>query len=183
MRTRPRVSVVIPCLNEAENIEECVRRAHAGARGSGPRRRGDRRRQRLRRTAAPRSPARPARPCRRGAAPRLRPGLPDRVRRGRRRLHRDDRRRPDLRLRGDPALRRRARRRRRARDGQPDGATSSPARCRRSSRDRQPDPDRLPEPRAPLAGRDAHCGLRALRRDALPRSTSARPGWSSRPRW
>src|SRR4051794_13389797 len=28
-RTRARISVVIPCLNEAENIEECVTRAFA----------------------------------------------------------------------------------------------------------------------------------------------------------
>jgi glycosyltransferase involved in cell wall biosynthesis len=31
----PRVSVVIPCLNEAENIEECVRRAIAAMEGAG----------------------------------------------------------------------------------------------------------------------------------------------------
>ena len=31
--------------------------------------------------------------------------------------------------------------------------------------------------------RDAHCGMRAFRRDALPRSTCARPAWSSPPRW
>jgi len=32
---RPRVSVVIPCLNEAENIEECVRRAREAMEGAG----------------------------------------------------------------------------------------------------------------------------------------------------
>ena len=31
----PRVSVVIPCLNEADNIEECVRRAHAALEDAG----------------------------------------------------------------------------------------------------------------------------------------------------
>jgi glycosyltransferase involved in cell wall biosynthesis len=31
----PHVSVVIPCLNEAENIEECVRRAHEAMAGAG----------------------------------------------------------------------------------------------------------------------------------------------------
>ena len=31
----PKVSVVIPCLNEAENIEECVRRAFAAMEGAG----------------------------------------------------------------------------------------------------------------------------------------------------
>jgi glycosyltransferase involved in cell wall biosynthesis len=31
----PKVSVVIPCLNEAENIEECVRRAFAAMQGAG----------------------------------------------------------------------------------------------------------------------------------------------------
>ena len=30
---------------------------------------------------------------------------------------------------------------------------------------------------------DAHCGMRAVRRDALPCSTSTRRGWSSPPRW
>src|SRR3954465_12307008 len=30
----PKVSVVIPCLNEAENIEECVRRAWAAIEGA-----------------------------------------------------------------------------------------------------------------------------------------------------
>ena len=44
----PLVSVVIPCLNEAENIERCVRAARDGARADGRRRRGGRRRQRLR---------------------------------------------------------------------------------------------------------------------------------------
>jgi glycosyltransferase involved in cell wall biosynthesis len=33
--TPPKVSVVIPCLNESENIEECVRRALAGIEASG----------------------------------------------------------------------------------------------------------------------------------------------------
>ena len=33
--TTPKVSVVIPCLNEAENIEECVRRAFAALDGAG----------------------------------------------------------------------------------------------------------------------------------------------------
>src|SRR4051812_39564919 len=31
----PKVSVVIPCLNEAGNIEECVRRAYAGLEAAG----------------------------------------------------------------------------------------------------------------------------------------------------
>ncbi len=30
---------------------------------------------------------------------------------------------------------------------------------------------------------DAHCGLRAVRRDALPRLDLHQPGWSSRRRW
>jgi glycosyltransferase involved in cell wall biosynthesis len=33
--TAPKVSVVIPCLNEAENIEECVKRAWAAINGAG----------------------------------------------------------------------------------------------------------------------------------------------------
>ena len=39
------VSVVIPCLNEAQNIEECVSRARAVLEEHDIRRRGDRRRQ------------------------------------------------------------------------------------------------------------------------------------------
>ncbi len=35
LTTAPRVSVVIPCLNEAENIEECVTRALAGIEAAG----------------------------------------------------------------------------------------------------------------------------------------------------
>ena len=34
-QTAPKVSVVIPCLNEAENIEECVKRAWAAINGAG----------------------------------------------------------------------------------------------------------------------------------------------------
>ena len=35
LQPAPKVSVVIPCLNEAENIEECVRRAWAAIEGAG----------------------------------------------------------------------------------------------------------------------------------------------------
>src|ERR671934_141420 len=66
------VSVVIPCLDEAETIAECLRQR-----------------------------------------------LPRRARGRARRLHRDGRRRPDLRLRRDPAFRARARRRRAGRDRKP----------------------------------------------------------------
>ena len=74
-----RVSVVIPCLNEAANIVECVRRARRPRRQR-HRGRGDRRGQRLRRRQR-RARARCRRDGRRRAAPRLRERLPRRIRR------------------------------------------------------------------------------------------------------
>ena len=99
-----RVSVVIPCLNEAENIEECVRRARGVLEDNGlageviVADNGST-------TAAPSSRGR-RRDGRPRAAPRLRQRVPRRLRGRPRRLHRHDRRRPDVRLRRDPALRR-----------------------------------------------------------------------------
>ena len=98
------VSVVIPCLNEAENIEQCVRgalAALAGLEGAG---RGGRGRQRLRgRLGGARRSRRGAGRARKPA--RLRQRLPGGLRGFARALHRDGRRRPDVRLRRDPALR------------------------------------------------------------------------------
>ena len=148
--TALRVSVVIPCLNEAENIAECVRRAsevlernelpgevivvdNGSDDGSAA----------LARAAGATVIEEP----RRGYGQAYLTGFEA----ASRRLHRDDRRRPHLRLRGDPPLRRRARRRRRAGDGEPD--ERRPARRDvDAQQDRQPDPHRLPEPRSHLAG-------------------------------
>ena len=107
-RRAPRVSVLIPCLNEADTIEECVSRARKALAtneisgeiividngsddGSGA----------LALTAGARVVTR--------ARARLRLGLSGRVCRRPRAVHRDGRRRPDLRLRGDPAVPGRAR--------------------------------------------------------------------------
>ena len=56
------MSVVIPCLNEEENIQACVSAAPSSAGEERPDRRGDRRRQRLRGPAARSSPPPPAPP-------------------------------------------------------------------------------------------------------------------------
>ncbi len=178
------VSVVIPCLNEAENIERCVRRRarrrwtshgiagevvvadNASEDGSAE-------------LAAARRRARRAR-----AAARLRQRLPGRLRRRARALHRHGRRRPDLRLRRDPALRRAARRRRRARDGRPDGqhpagrdAVAAPLR-------RQPGADRHPQRLLPhRRERRPLRHARASGATCCRGSTCARPAWSSPPRW
>ena len=179
------MSVVIPCLNEAENIEECVTRALARrSTSTGIARRGHRRRQRLRgrQRRARRGRRRARRPR---AAARLRQRLPRRLRRRARRLHRHGRRRPDLRLRRDPALRRASSttgaelvmgdRMDNIQPGR--DAVAAPLR-------RQPGPHRHPQPLLPhrrRATRTAACA--AFRRDVLPRSTCARPAWSSPPRW
>ena len=89
------------------------RRRAGGAPAMADRRRGGGRRQRLRRRlgalAAARGRARGAR-----TPARLRQRLPGRLRGRARALHRDGRRRPDVRLQRDPALRGRARRRARS---------------------------------------------------------------------
>ena len=170
------VSVVIPCLNEAESIgavRDARRSAFSTSTASTARCSSS---TTAPTTAAVFSPASPA-PGRRRAPARLRQRLSRRLRGGARRLHRDDRRRPHLRLRGDPALRPRARRRRRARDGKPDGRRPARARC--------PALSRIGNPllsgflnllfRTPVG--DAHCGMRAVRRDVLPaRSAGDRDG-------
>ena len=104
----PLVSVVIPCLNEAENIESCVARGARGhrARWASPARWSSP-------TTTPRTTPRASPSGRRARGrrtpPRLRQRLPRRLRRLARPLHRDGRRRPHLRLRRDPPLRGRAR--------------------------------------------------------------------------
>ena len=81
---RPLVSVVIPCLNEAENIVECVTKAREALDAQRDPRRGRRRRQRLRRRQ-PRAGRGGRRARRARAAPRLRQRLPRRLRRRARR--------------------------------------------------------------------------------------------------
>ena len=88
------------------------------------------------------------RPGRRRAAARLRQRLPRRLRRGQGRLHRDDRRRPHVRLRGDPALHPGARRRCRAGHGEPDGRRPA-RRDAHAEPHRQPAHVSLPQPALP----------------------------------
>ena len=128
MQSAPTVSVVIPCLNEAQSIEACVRSARRCSRSTGSAARWSSP------TTAPKT-----------TAPRWRPPPGARVvheeRRGygsaylagfaaaRGHLHHHRRRRPDLRLQRDPPLPRPARRRRRHGDRQPDEQHRARARC------------------------------------------------------
>src|SRR3954449_3985614 len=125
-----RVSVVIPCLNEEENIEACVRSAlssmqEAGIAGevvvadndsedrsaelataAGARVVHEPRRGYGSAYLAGFAAARGGGPVRARAAPWLRRGVPGGLRRRPRRVHRHGRRRPHLRLRRDPEVRR-----------------------------------------------------------------------------
>ena len=165
----PLVSVVIPCLNEAENIEACVARARArcstrtGSHGEVVVADNDSE------DGSAELAARGRRARGRRAAPRLRQRLPRRLRRRARRLHRDGRRRPHLRLRRDPALRR--------------ASSTTGAELVIGDRMDNIQPGAMPwlhryVGNPILSGflnlffrtgvRDAHCGMRALRRDVLP---------------
>ena len=145
-----RVSIVVPCLNESENIEECVSLAFAALRDGGldgevivVDNGSEDGSAALARSAGATVIEEP----RRGYGQAYLTGFEARVGR----LHRDDRRRPHLRLQRDPALREGARRRRGARDGQPDGL-DRPGRDEHHEPHRQPDPHGLPEPAALDAG-------------------------------
>ena len=119
-RHAPLVSVVIPCLNEAENIEVCVAAALGALRDgaiSGEVLVVDNASED---DSAALAAAAGARVVLRAPA-RLRQRLSRRLRGGERQVHRDGRRRPDVRLQRDPPLRRRAERRRGAGDGRPHG--------------------------------------------------------------
>ena len=162
------VSVVIPCLNEAANIERCVtwaRTTHGRARHP---RRGRGGRQRLRGRVR-RARARRRRPPRLRAPPRLRQRLHGRLRRRQGPLHRHGRRRPDLRLRRDPALPRGAGERRRPRHGRPHGRHPARRHAVAAPLHRQPDPLRHAEPL--LQDRRAR---RPLRHARLPPRPAAR---------
>ena len=139
-------------------------------RGARDRRRGDRRRQRLR---GPERRARRRRGCdgRARASARLRERVPRRLRGRQGQVHRDDRRRPHLRLRGDPELRPATRRGRRARDGESDGQHRAGSDVAHEPH-REPDPLRFPERRLPDADR-----RRPLRvpRDSAGRAHPPRP--------
>ncbi len=165
----PELSVVIPCLNEAESIEIVVRKAvetmaAAGIDGevlvadNGSTDRSPE----LAREAGARVVIR--------AAPRLRIRVPGGLRRRARHLRADGRRRRQLRLRRDPALPRAAPRRGRHGDRQPDGGHPGPGRCRGFTAT-----SAIPLLTGTLnlffhtGVSDAHCGMRAFRRDLLPR--------------
>ena len=105
----PLVSVVIPCLNEAENIERCVHAALDALRAMRRRRRGASSPTTTPRTTPRGWPRAAGARVVREPPPRLRQRLPGRLRGRARALHRDGRRRPHLRLQRDPALRRGAR--------------------------------------------------------------------------
>ena len=129
--------------------------AHDAGRARDPRR-GRRGRQRLR-GCLRRAGARRRRPRRPRAPPRLRQRLHGGLRRRPRPPHRDGRRRPDLRLRRDPAVPGRARGRRRPRHGRPHGRDPARRHAVAAPLHRQPDPLRhaqrlLPHrrPRRPL---------------------------------
>ena len=100
------------------------------------------------------------------------------------RLHRDGRRRPDLRLRRHSALHRGARRRRRSRDGRSHGWHPARGDALAAPLRRQPDADAAsstsssaPASATPTAGCGPCAGTRCRS------STCARPAWSSRRRW
>ena len=133
-------------------------------------RRGDRGRQRLRGRQRRAGPRRPARRVVTRAPPRLRQRLPRRLRRRARPLHRDGRRRPHLRLQRDPALRRASSRRAPTSWWATGWTTSSPARCRGCTATWATRCSRGVLNLFYRTGvNDAHCGMRAVRRDVLPR--------------
>ena len=173
----PLVSVVIPCLNEAENIEACVTAAleaivRMGVHGevvvADNNSEDD----------SARLAERRGRARRRRAQARLRQRLPGGLRRVARSLHRDGRRRPDVRLQGDPALRRRAGGGRRAGDRRPHGQHPAGRDAVAAPLHRQPDPDGAAEPVLPH--RHQRRALRharaAPRRAAAPGSAHDRHG-------
>ena len=98
----PTVSVVVPAMNEAENLPHVLPRSRRAARGHPRRRRLDRRHGRGRARACARTSGSSAARPRQGRRAR------GRLRGGTRRHHRDARRRRLGRSRGDPAVRRRA---------------------------------------------------------------------------
>ena len=125
-----KVSVVIPCLNEAASIERCVARRAHGLRGPGLAGRGDRRRQRLgRRQRRARARRRRAAWCTsRGAATAARTCAGFAAAQGDYIVMADADLTYDF---GDiPRFVEQARRGRRPRDGRPHDRASSRARCR-----------------------------------------------------
>ena len=102
-------------------------------------------------------------------------GLPGRLRRRPRPLHRDGRRRRHLRLRRGRRASSTARGRRRHGDGLAPHGTSSRARCRRSPLRRQPRADRHPQPLLPHRRQRRPLRDARVQRDAL---RSARPAYA-----
>ena len=181
--TTPAVSVVIPCLNEAETIEACVIRAREALDGRWAPRRGDRRRQRLRRRQRRRSRAQRARRVidepRRGYGSAYLAGFA--AARGDYIVMID----ADLTYDFDEIPRFVSELDDGARTGdrRPDGEHPA-GRDVGHEPDRESDSERLPEPPPPHAGERRP--LRPARASAAtrwPRSICTRPAWSSPPRW
>ena len=178
----PLVSVVIPCLNEADTIEECVRRArdvcaankidgeiivvdNGSTDGSGH--------------LAAGAGAVVVNEPERGYGSAYMAGFWP----GARALHRDGRRRPDLRLRRDPPLSGRAGKGRRHGDRQPDEEHPSRRDAVAPPLHRQPAAFGLPEPSVPHRHRRRPLRHARAARQMLPNSRCAPRAWSSPPRW
>ena len=177
------VSIVIPCLNEAENIEECVTRARTvlGEHAiPGEVIVADNDSEDDCAALATAAGARVVHEPRRGYGSAYLAGFAA----ARGKLHRHGRRRPHLRLRRHPALPGRARGRRRPRHGRPHGQHPAGRHALAAPLRRQP--GALGHPQPLLPHRRARRPLRHARlppRRAAARSTCAAPAWSSPPRW
>ena len=165
------VSVVIPCLNEAENIEACVASALEVINAHGLIGEvvvADNASEDASAELAEAAGARVIHEPRRGYGSAYMAGFAC----GARALHRHGRRRPDLRLRRDPELHRAPRSRCRSRDGRPHGSHPARRDAVAAPLRRQPDPQRHPQPLLP--DRRARRPLRHARRAPL-RPAAARP--------
>ena len=178
------LTIVMPCLNEAETLATCIRKADRLPRGVRHRRRGRRRRQRQHRRQ-PAARDRRRRPRRAGHGQGLRQRAHGRHRRRPRQVRDHGRRRRQLRLHQPHAVRRRAARGLRPGHGQP---LPGRDRARRHARLHK----YLGNPVLSFIGRlffpsaigDFHCGLRGFTKESALRARACRPpAWSSPARW
>ena len=183
------LSVVMPCLNEADTLATCIAQGAARAARARHRRRGHRRRQRQHRRLAGDRRARWARASCRVARARLRQRADGRHRGRARPLRHHGRRRRQLRLPRAPEVRRQAPRGLRPGAGLPaaergGGTRAARARCRCCTAGwGNPMFSLLARRwfRAPI--HDVYCGMRGFTQGAATTaSTSAARAWSSRPR-